>query len=263
MVATASPVTLSNRAPSTPKLTAERRREYEALGYVIVPDVFPAAELDSLDAEIDSLMDSLLAERRKRGAAAGALGNSHHEETGSILQLGLRSPVCQRFAEDGRILNLIEDIVQPGIAIYSVKLIAKPPFTDIPCHWHQDDAYYVKQSQSQTRMSVWAPLQTAHEANGCLWVVPKSHLWGLQEHANKSHGQCRLSMNDQEIEAVLREQAIPVPVQAGAAVLFSALLWHGSRGNQTDAVRRAFIISYQEATVPKGNGEQWKVLRPA
>jgi len=151
MVATASPVTLSNRAPSTPKLTAEQRREYEALGYVIVPDVFPEAELDSLDAEIDSLMDSLLAERRKRGAAAGALGNSHHEETGSILQLGLRSPVCQRFAEDGRILNLIEDIVQPGIAIYSVKLVAKPPFTDIPCHWHQDDAYYVKQSQSQTR----------------------------------------------------------------------------------------------------------------
>ena len=66
---------------------------------------------------------------------------------------------------------LVEAIVTPGIAIYSVKLIAKPPFMDVPCHWHQDDAYYVKQSQSQTRMSVWVPLQDAHEQNGCLYAV--------------------------------------------------------------------------------------------
>ena len=46
-------------------------------------------------------------------------------------------------------------------------------------------------------------------------------------------------------------------------VLFSAWLWHHSKNNTTDRVRRAFIVSYQEATVPKGAGEQWQVLRPA
>jgi ectoine hydroxylase-related dioxygenase (phytanoyl-CoA dioxygenase family) len=52
-------------------------------------------------------------------------------------------------------------------------------------------------------------------------------------------------------------------VKAGSAVLFSALLWHGSKGNRTEQVRRAFITSYQEATVPRGNGEQWKIVRAA
>jgi ectoine hydroxylase-related dioxygenase (phytanoyl-CoA dioxygenase family) len=241
-------------------LSAAERAHYEREGYVIVPDVLPPAELEVIDHEIDRLLGKLLEERRVRGEARG---NSHHEDTGSILQLGLRSPVCQQVAEDGRVLDLIEELVSPGIAIYSVKLIAKPPFTDIPCHWHQDDAYYVKQSASQTRMSVWVPLQDAHERNGCLWIVPGSHTWGLQQHANKDYGQCRLSMNDAEIEAVLKEQAVPVPVAAGSAVLFSALLWHGSKGNETATVRRAFITSYQEATVPRGNGEQWKILRPA
>jgi ectoine hydroxylase-related dioxygenase (phytanoyl-CoA dioxygenase family) len=134
---------------------------------------------------------------------------------------------------------------------------------DVPCHWHQDDAYYVKQSQSRTRMSVWVPLQDAHEENGCLWIVPGSHEWGLQEHKSKSYGQCRLSMVDDAIREVLDRRAIPVPVKAGSAVLFSALLWHGSKGNHTEQVRRAFITSYQEATVPRGNGEQWKIVRPA
>ena len=244
-------------------LSAAERGHYEREGYVVIPDVIPPEELEAIDREIDRLLQKLAAERRARGEARPAVPMGHHEETGSILQLGLRSPVCQQVAEDERVLALIEDIVRPGIAIYSVKLIAKPPFADIPCHWHQDDAYYVKQSQSETRMSVWVPLQDAHERNGCLWIVPRSHLWGLRHHARKDYGQCRLAMNDEEIDAILKEQAIPVPVRAGSAVHFSALLWHGSKGNQTGTVRRAFITSYQEATVPRGNGDQWKIVRPA
>lgn len=241
-------------------LTAEQREQYESRGFVIVPDVFPAEELEAIDAEIDRLLEKLLAERRERGEVRG---NNHHEETGSILQLGLRSPVCQQVAEDARVLDMISEIVHPGIAIYSVKLIAKPPFTNIPCHWHQDDAYYVKQSTSQARMSVWVPLQDAHEQNGCLWIVPDSHKWGLQAHATKDYGQCRLSMNEEDIQEILDKQAVPVPVKAGSAVLFSAMLWHGSKGNQTATVRRAFITSYQEATVARGNAAQWKILRAA
>ena len=239
-------------------LTAAERRAYDELGYVVIPDVIPGDELAAIDGEIDRVLEKLLAERRERDQARSAPGSGHHEETGSILQLGLRSAVCQRFCEDERVLDLIDDIVKPGIAIYSVKLIAKPPREDVVCHWHQDDAYYVKQSDSQTRMSVWVPLQDAHERNGCLWVVPHSHLWGLQQHASKTSGQCRLSMDEREIDL---SKAIPVPVKAGSAVLFSALTWHGSKGNQTDTVRRAFITSYQEATVPTGNGDQWKILR--
>lgn len=241
---------------ATRVLSHEERSTYDELGYVIVPNVFPAAELSAIDFEIDRVTEQMLADRRRRRRTAD-------EEASLITQLGMRSPVSQKVAQDERVLTLIQNIVTPGIAIYSIKLVAKPPFTDIPCHWHQDDAYYVKHSQSQTRMSVWIPLQDAHKANGCLWVVPKSHTWGLQQHSNKDHGVCRLSMHETEIEAIVEEQAIPVAVPAGAAVLFSARLWHGSKGNNTEKVRRAFITSYQEATAVGGNGAQWKILRAA
>ncbi len=108
-------------------------------------------------------------------------------------------------------------------------------------------------------MSVWVPLQDADERNGGLWVVPGSQEWGLQDYHMTDTGQCRKVIDR---EAWANEHAVPLEVSAGSVVLFSAMLWHHSRGNQTDRVRRAFIVSYQEATVKKGAGEQWKVLRP-
>ena len=61
---------------------------------------------------------------------------------GWLLQLGLLSDKTAAFCEDSRILDLIEDIVKPGIAIYSAKLVSKEPYESTICHWHQDNTYY-------------------------------------------------------------------------------------------------------------------------
>lgn len=229
-------------------LTVEERRYYEEHGYVVVPDVFPVAELDGIDQEIDRL----LSEPDKKAP---------DHLPGWVMQLGLRSDVTRDFAEDARLLSLIEEIVRPGIAIHSAKLVAKPPRFQEECHWHQDEAFYLHgpESASATRMSVWVPLQDADEHNGCLWVVPSSHRWGLQPFEPVAYGQCRRKLDPTEH----LNEAIPVCMRAGAVLLFSAWLWHHSKGNQTERVRRAFIVSYQEATVGAGEGTQGKILRPA
>ena len=50
-------------------------------------------------------------------------------------------------------------------------------------------------------------------------------------------------------------------MKAGSIVLFSARIWHHSGSNQSDRLRRAFIVTYQEAAVVGGNEQQWKILR--
>lgn len=237
-----------NTTPNLLKLSAQQHAEYDEQGFVIVPEVFPIEELRALDEEMDRLAE----EKR--------LKHPEGEHTGWIMSLGLASPQTRDFAQDERILSLIEDIVRPGIAIYSAKLATKMPRSAEVCHWHQDDAYYVQNSLSDTRCSIWAPLQDAHEDNGCMKVVPGSHKGALQEHAHKDWGTCRLSMDEASLDL---SRAIPVPVRAGDMVIFSARLWHSSAHNDTDQIRRAFIVSYQEATVQGGNGAQWKILRPA
>jgi hypothetical protein len=246
-----APAPTSASAAPLRRLTPEERRAYDRDGYVVVPGVFPAEELEAIDREIDRLL-------AEPGNDAGGIHPTW------IFQVARRSEMARQFAEDERLLALIEDIVQPGIAVHSTKLVPKPPHSDDVCHWHQDDAFYLKPDDpdtfSRTRMSVWVPLQDADERNGGLWVVPGSQEWGLQDYHMVDTGQCR-KVVDRETYA--EEHAIPLRVQAGSVVLFSAMLWHHSKNNQTDRVRRAFIVSYQEATVPRGAGEQWKILRPA
>ena len=241
---------LSIQTRQARQLSAEERAVYDREGYVVVPGVFPREELEEIDGEIDRLL-------AEPGNDAGGIHPTW------IFQVARRSEMARAFAEDERLLALIEEIVQPGIAIHSTKLVPKPPHSDDVCHWHQDDAFYLRPDDpdtfSATRMSVWVPLQDADERNGGLWVVPGSQEWGLQDYHMTDTGQCRKVIDR---EAWANEHAVPLEVSAGSVVLFSAMLWHHSRGNQTDRVRRAFIVSYQEATVKKGAGEQWKVLRP-
>src|SRR5687768_31226 len=238
-------------AGSLRRLTAEERHAYEASGYVVVAGVFPDRELETIDREIDRLI-----------AEPGPKAGAHLE--GWVMAVARRSEIGARFAEDERLLALVEDVVFPGIAIHSTKLVTKLPNSDDVCHWHQDEAFYMRPddptTHSQTRMSVWVPLQEATEQNGCLWVVPGSHRWGIEDYTMVDYGTCRKKIDR---EAYANENAVPVPVPAGSVVLFSAWTWHHSKNNYTDRVRRAFIVSYQEATLPRGAGEQWKVLRGA
>ena len=237
------------RPPS--QLGPDQRLQYDTHGYVVIPSVFAPAELDTIDREIDRLL-----------AVPG--NGSSGAKTGWIFNVARRSDLAAAFAEDERLLTLIQDVVRPGIAIHSTKLVTKLPRSPEVCHWHQDEAFYLKPDDpttfSQTRMSVWVPLQEATVENGCLWVVPGSHRWGLEEFTVVDHGTCLRKLNR---EQYAREHGIPVPVAAGSVVLFNAYTWHSSQGNETDRVRRAFIVSYQEASVPRGLGEQWKILRPA
>ena len=229
------------------RLSPAQRREYDEQGYTLVPGVFPAAELAAIDAEIDRLQAEVAAERKPA--------------PGWILRLGLRSDITRDLCADERLLALVEDIVQPGIAIYSAKLVPKLPHDERVCHWHQDDAYYSEVSASATRMSVWLPLHDSDEDNGCLRVIPGSHRGGLRPYEHREDGTCNKALIPPEDFDF--SQAVAVPARAGDVILFSALLWHSSPGNPSDRLRRAFIVSYQEATVEKGNADQWKILRPA
>ncbi|MEM1213774.1 MAG: phytanoyl-CoA dioxygenase family protein [Planctomycetota bacterium] len=227
------------------RLTQAERAAYDRDGFVVIPDVMSRQEVALIDAEITRL-------RATQNHGDG-------EDANFILALGNRSSITQQVCRDERVLTLIEDIVHPGIAIYSAKMVEKLPNDSAICHWHQDDAYYVRNSQSACRMSTWLPLQDTDERNGGLWVVPGSHQWGLRESQLETTGHCRRAFSHGADEI---DGAIPVRIHAGDVLLFHALLWHRSLGNQTNQTRRSFIVSYQDALATAGNGSQHKILRP-
>lgn len=230
------------------KLTATQLSAYHRDGYVLVDDVFPQEELDTINREIERLRT----EKSDDGT----------NQKDIILRLGLKSELTRQLCRDERILSLIADIVKPGIAIYPAKLFEKNPHDTQICHWHQDDAYYTQNSDCDCRMSAWIPLQDCDEKNGCLWVIPGSHKTGLKPAhlIGDDTGHCELAFDHGTAEI---EGAIPVPMKAGTVLLFHALLAHRSLGNHTARPRRSFIISYQDALTKRGNKDQHKILRSA
>ncbi len=77
-----------------------------------------------------------------------------------------------------------------------------------------------------------------HQDNGCLWVIPGSHLAGTKHHFNGGSGPFRVGY------AGPAEDGVAVPVPKGGVLVFSSLLMHRSGPNTRDRSRRAWIIQF-------------------
>ena len=236
------------------KLTHEQLNSYEENGYVLVNDILPLEELSRLN----SIMESLYQKRLQDPNLA-----HDEQQRNQIHRLGTDSEYSKSLARHPNILSTVEDIVKPGIALFSAKLISKGPFEpNNVCHWHQDEAYWNIYSESMTRMSVWLPLQDTDRTNGCLRIVPGTHKRKILPHeprSSRDHGACRLSFLPGEKEL---KGTVYCETKKGSAILFSSRIFHSSLGNNSKQHRRAFILSYQEATVA-GKDSDYTVLRPA
>lgn len=242
------------------KLSEAEREAYDRDGYVIVSGLFTAEELAKLDAELTHLMTDAKVDK--------ARGERF------IHDIGRHSEPLRAFAEDARLIALVEDLIGPGLAIHSTKVLEKKAHDTVVCHWHQDEAYYrgPKQRESHCRMSIWMPLVNTGPENGGMRVVPGSHRPGVKDHQRFDYATCRLATLDGN-EAMAG--AIDCPIKAGDLLLFHAKLIHSSGGNHSDRLRRALIVSYQEAdpwTLPSSatralDPEQYsghgRILRPA
>lgn len=237
------------------RLSGEQRAAFARDGYLVVPEALPRAESAALDAEF---------EQRYLERMADPEIAADEQRRNQIHRLGTDSPRSLELASDARILSLIEELVYPGIALFSAKLISKGPHEPRNvCHWHQDEAYWQIYGACERRVSIWLPLQDTHRGNGCLRVVPGSHRRPVIPHQPRSardHGACRLSFLPGEREL---RGTVYCEVAAGSAVLFSSTLFHSSLGNHTGHHRRAFILTYQEAGAASAKDSDYTILRPA
>jgi phytanoyl-CoA hydroxylase len=112
--------------------------------------------------------------------------------------------------------------------------------------WHQDEFFIPTRDRSLT--AAWIALDDATINNGCLWVLPGSHAPGVI-YPDRPH-------NDERFDVTVElfgfpyedEQAVPLEVAAGTAVIFNGYLVHRSLPNRTGTgFRRALALHYMSA----------------
>ena len=132
--------------------------------------------------------------------------------------------------------NIVEEITNVGVKLFRSMVYFKPAGAR-GVAFHQDERY----SETKNLTALWIALDKCTLDNGCIEIVPSSHKKGFYEVE-------KLNSNDfftgEQIN-IDKEEAIPIVLNIGDAVIFDGLTIHGSRKNNSSFFRRAFIIHYE------------------
>ncbi|MCW3059439.1 MAG: phytanoyl-CoA dioxygenase family protein, partial [Capsulimonas sp.] len=112
--------------------------------------------------------------------------------------------------------------------------------------WHQDSGYFEPYCDTALVLTVWLPLVNADATNGCMWVLPRTHLGEVVPHI-QANGKPYLEIPDTHLP---EGEPLCVPVKKGGVLLMTNKTAHASFENSTDRVRWSMDLRYQSAALP-------------
>lgn len=129
------------------------------------------------------------------------------------------------------------------------RIISKPPHSP-PLFWHEDGRFWddpVSYTTQPVQCFLMYYLTDTSLANGCLRVIPGSHLkrHPLHDQASPRHtDDLRTFANPSNIAFQRTEGEIDVPVKAGDLVMGYGTLFHAAHANRTDQSRTVLTMWY-------------------
>lgn len=148
------------------------------------------------------------------------------------------------------LLDIATSLIGPNVQLFHDQALYKPAKIGGRVPWHQDNGYW--RCQPADLVSIWIALDDAHTANGCMNVVPGSHLERQPNHS-------RAQEEGQELPALLSvevddSQSVSVPLKAGHAMVHHCLTLHQTHPNRSNQDRRAMVIHYMPVGTRNGEG---------
>lgn len=157
------------------------------------------------------------------------------------------------FCLQDRFADVMEALLGPDIALWTVHLFYKPPQTGKRTPWHQDAKYW--DMQPVVTASIWLALEPVDRENGCMEFVPGSHRGPLLEHHELDLETDRAALRleiDQEVDP---DSVIPVELNTGEASVHHSHLLHGAAPNTSGRSRNALVVRYMPTSSIRTAGD--------
>ena len=230
------------------ELTSEDVARFQDEGYLAMEGLFSAVEVESCMAALRDVA----ARRAELGDRIWVQEEPFFNQGGEdpraadpelrIRKLARFVKVDERLASAAahpNVVAILDQLIEPGHRLVQDMALMKPPFKGSEKPWHQDNAYF-DWTPLDAILGVWIALDPATVENGCMQIVPGSHVEGPARHYHDRD--CQLP--DQRV-AVDRIEV--VPLKPGGALFFSGLLHHGTPANMSAHRRRALQFHYAAA----------------
>jgi len=223
-------------------ITQEQVSAYREHGYLVVPDLLGASELEALRvavAAVESAASALL-QANDRFQLEAELFDGRFVAN-AVADPILDHPNFFQILSLPYVLDVVEGLLgTPNVKLHHTKLFMKYPGSPWSIHWHQDFSYLLHCNFDL--LAVMFMLDGSDDENGGLEVLPGSHREGPIEVTSPEGGW----MIDLAPWAAGRQvESLPVP--PGGASFHHCCLVHSSRPNRSTRPRRAFIVQYSAA----------------
>ena len=144
-------------------------------------------------------------------------------------------------------MEIARQLLGPEAVAMGDHAILKPPKRGAETPLHQDESYW-DPGRLHTAFSLWIPLQEATVENGCMAFVPKS--WELDVLPHHPIGNDP-RIHGLEVDDPERFKVVHCPIPAGGATVHHCRTLHYAGPNSTDEPRRAYILGFGVASVPR------------
>lgn len=220
------------------KLDPRQLAQFDELGYVVLPNCFTTAEIETMRDASREIFSQTRPEiwRERDGTPRTAFACHRYNEA------------CALLATDARLVEPVEQLFGEPCYMHQFKINAKAAFTGEVWQWHQDfPTWHKDDGMPEARaMNIAVFLDDVLPVNGPLMFIPRSHKSGALEasHDTQTTSYPLWTLDQATVTELVAKNGLVAPTgDAGGVLMFHANLVHGSSGNITPYPRRIVYLT--------------------
>ncbi len=223
-------------------LTAEQVEQYRRSGFVNGGPVLDDATVSTLQSEVLRVIENRENSNVLQPVHLVNLSSDADHPIWQIVNIWQASPAFQALICNPKIVEMAKQLSgAQELRIWHDQIQYKPKELGGRLRWHQDSPLWPTLQPKDAQITAWVALDDAEADNGCMSMVPGSHLWGNKQQAIDLLAEDGLLPEEFEGHPL---HMIMCPVKKGHVHFHHSLTWHGSGTNHSSRPRRAIAIHF-------------------
>jgi len=214
-----------------PRLTPEQVAQFNLEGYLIYRgEVLPLPKFTKLKNYFEDMLANL-----PDGQRPESMDVPHFTHPALFEWL---------FADE--VLDLVEPILGPDIALFASHFICKPKGDGRRVPWHEDSAYWKGMIEPMEVATIWLAIDPSTPVNGCMYVEPRTHNTGRKGFSDYDPVDTAKNIFPTEITKTQRNErrAVACELQPNQCSIHDGRIIHGSEPNTSNIRRCGYTMRY-------------------
>ncbi len=161
-----------------------------------------------------------------------------------------RHDIFRQWAQNDKVLYVIQTLLEASklflVQSHHNCIMTKQPQYSSETHWHKDIRYW--HFNNNNLINTWLPLGDETIENGCLQIIPGSHLWNTPKERLDERLFLRKDLSENQ---AWLEKSTNVQLNECDLLFFHAGVFHAAGRNQTKKSKNAVVYTYHsESNAP-------------